>query len=542
MSANDVASKADPGLAPSGDEGVRPLLGRKSVLMGLLTSGFVIANAAQSSSASAGTTKPIAAAPSGYITKWTPATAYPVGTQVVSPSPCNDVVAAKVAHTSSAAYTTDTAKWSPGSMYVQQGQVSLDLARQTGVDNTGSTECAAAIQAAINAAAASGIRVFARGTYKIASTVTLTSSAELSDATFKYTGTGVAVRVGAASGLTVDTIDINLPQVVATAKTMTGWAQVAGSIGVELVNLNSSRVYVPFIRGFATGLRVTGRSQGCCYNEITLGLLDTNQVNLLLDADTNGWSNQNLFNAGRFAHDSAEGTNIPGVRHVAMLVCTNPINNNTWTNTSLEGLTPEFTAAIAGTANVFLNARWEASDGAKVRWESDASNNQIFYGYDAQSIVETFVSGASGNVIFSGNTVRFAGGNGGAGVMVLENGGSSTYPADIVMYAGATTDKANPATAYSVARGSNATHMKRSTDTGDRIMLDHVNGTVALGTGSGAPVVRLTATTVVTGTAATGGRPAAATAKAGAMFYDTTLSKPIWSNGTVWKDANGTTV
>lgn len=41
---------------------------------------------------------------------------------------------------------------------------------------------------------------------------------------------------------------------------------------------------------------------------------------------------------------------------------------------------------------------------------------------------------------------------------------------------------------------------------------------------------------------ATGSRPAAATVGAGAQFYDTTLGKPIWSDGTNWKDAAGTTV
>jgi hypothetical protein len=41
---------------------------------------------------------------------------------------------------------------------------------------------------------------------------------------------------------------------------------------------------------------------------------------------------------------------------------------------------------------------------------------------------------------------------------------------------------------------------------------------------------------------ATGSRPTAASAGAGAMIYDITLGKPIWSNGTVWKDAAGTTV
>jgi hypothetical protein len=45
---------------------------------------------------------------------------------------------------------------------------------------------------------------------------------------------------------------------------------------------------------------------------------------------------------------------------------------------------------------------------------------------------------------------------------------------------------------------------------------------------------------VVTNTGATGSRPASPLA--GQMFYDTTLSKPIWYNGSNWKDATGATV
>jgi hypothetical protein len=43
-----------------------------------------------------------------------------------------------------------------------------------------------------------------------------------------------------------------------------------------------------------------------------------------------------------------------------------------------------------------------------------------------------------------------------------------------------------------------------------------------------------------TGAAATGSRPSATTVGVGARFYDTTLSKPIWSDGTTWRDAAGT--
>ncbi len=40
----------------------------------------------------------------------------------------------------------------------------------------------------------------------------------------------------------------------------------------------------------------------------------------------------------------------------------------------------------------------------------------------------------------------------------------------------------------------------------------------------------------------TANRPSASIVGAGARYYDTTLGKPIWSNGSVWKDAAGTTV
>lgn len=44
------------------------------------------------------------------------------------------------------------------------------------------------------------------------------------------------------------------------------------------------------------------------------------------------------------------------------------------------------------------------------------------------------------------------------------------------------------------------------------------------------------------GAVATGSRPTASSAGAGAHMFDTTLGKPIWSNGTNWVDATGATV
>lgn len=48
--------------------------------------------------------------------------------------------------------------------------------------------------------------------------------------------------------------------------------------------------------------------------------------------------------------------------------------------------------------------------------------------------------------------------------------------------------------------------------------------------------------TVRTGRGVTGSRPSAATAGAGASWYDTTIGKPIWSDGAIWRDAAGSAV
>ena len=46
--------------------------------------------------------------------------------------------------------------------------------------------------------------------------------------------------------------------------------------------------------------------------------------------------------------------------------------------------------------------------------------------------------------------------------------------------------------------------------------------------------------TVTSGSGATASRPTGQ--PVGSMWYDTTLSKPIWFDGTSWRDATGTVV
>jgi hypothetical protein len=95
-------------------------------------------------------------------------------------------------------------------------------------------------------------------------------------------------------------------------------------------------------------------------------------------------------------------------------------------------------------------------------------------------------------------------------------------------------------------------HLKKFADAGDHMVADG-NGKFQWGAGAGTFDVSLERTAagtlgvgaghaIRTGRAVTGSRPSASTVGAGAMFYDTTLSKPIWSDGTVWRDAAGTSV
>jgi hypothetical protein len=44
------------------------------------------------------------------------------------------------------------------------------------------------------------------------------------------------------------------------------------------------------------------------------------------------------------------------------------------------------------------------------------------------------------------------------------------------------------------------------------------------------------------GEGATASRPSASAVGAGTQWYDTSLGQPIWSNGTVWRDAAWVTV
>jgi polygalacturonase len=159
MNASDIPEETAVG--SRGGPMVSPLLARKSVLIGMLTSGFLAVNAAQSSAVAAGTVKPIAATQPSYALKWTPSTAYVRGQQVISPN--NDVVSAKLAHTSSPTYDSDSMKWTLSSTYTKKGSLVLNVL-DFGSAGDGVMDDTATIQAALDSGAGRSV-YFPPGTY-----------------------------------------------------------------------------------------------------------------------------------------------------------------------------------------------------------------------------------------------------------------------------------------------------------------------------------------------------------------------------------------
>lgn len=437
---------------------------------------------------------------------------------------------------------------------------------------TGAGDESSAIQAVLDAAGPEEI-VRLYGTFTTGSTITVKGNLDASGAVISYSGAGVAVQVGVSASVTFRKTVI-LPRVINANKSGTGWGSVAGSTGVLILNWYSGQVVIPHVQSFEVGLNTRGGlAKGCVYSTINIGHLDNNKVNHLLSVDTGGWSNQQTFIGGRFSHNSGEGTSVSGVRHIQMPTgLPNPPNNNLWVNPSLEGDVAEYQVEMAGSANMIQNGRWEVSTGGRVWFRADAVDNLILYGYQSYSIVPTREAGSARNHILTPRswTMGLSG-----KAIITENGTSGANPVLTVMDAGGISAGADPDTAFCARIGAKTSGYKRAADGFERLRLDHENARLYFGAGTAALARYLgnlgstaisvnggnlvpgadntldlgqasflwryirAATAVQTGAMDTASRPAAATAGAGAHVLDTTLGRPVWSDGSSWLDPVG---
>lgn len=272
----------------------------------------------------------------------------------------------------------------------------------------------AAIQAAADYCEANGAFLQgAPGTYATNGTLTLKCSGDLSEMTINTNGTTVSpcIRVGEHVGSTfTQSIDLKLPKCNNTAHVAgDGWATYGSNVGVSLDNLLDSVIYAPWATGFGVGVYSGGVNFGNSYNQITVGYIADNKVNLKIGPKaTGGWSNANTYHIGRCRHSGGEtngGVPFSGSRNIFLDSC----NDNLLLKPTIEGSTAatEFTLELYNANyNTIIQPRWEngASGGAstmKIRLEgvspSVCSGNLILGGYEFGASLAYTIVGACDN-------------------------------------------------------------------------------------------------------------------------------------------------
>ena len=168
--------------------------------------------------------------------------------------------------------------------------------------------------------------------------------------------------------------------------------QSAGRIGVLVKNVQESILEIRNVQGYNTGIKFYGtNSQGCVYNETHLGLIYNNKYSLYLDADTNGWCNENSFYGGRFSWVSTTPS-YDGFRHLWIEdYSTHPINGNKFYSPSFEGgktaAGGETLHAIycEGWGNSWYGMRFEMGVLGRIEFTSNSKNNVIYESYGVYS-------------------------------------------------------------------------------------------------------------------------------------------------------------
>lgn len=297
-----------------------------------------------------------------------------------------------------------------GARAVGKGELIVN-AKDFGAIGDGVTNDAAAINAAAeyaDALAGDAKLLIPTGVYYIGdTTVNIRCQLDADGATLNYDGVGTALIIGSiVSGVNTPRRKYILPRVVKTNRA-SGWD--GTSTGVQLNNLNTCFIEVPFIRDFEMGLRVYGYGAGNAYNNIYLGTLWENHKNLVIDTDAGGYSNQHTIYGGRLQHSLTKGAiaNDPEACQIYMVnVGTGGANNCTFINTSIEGENVgQYRVQVSGRYNTFFTCRWESGQ-PRIRYRAGAQFNVIYKGYNSQSIEEVWDTGSIGG----GEIVDYYGG------------------------------------------------------------------------------------------------------------------------------------
>ncbi len=477
----------------------------------------------------------------------------------------------------------------------------VDGTNATGVDPTGVTECGAAMQALLDANATPGSsntvkprrRVRFQGTFKTTTTLVIKGDVDLSDAIINYAGTGTAVQIGSSAVGQLWQVNVDIGHIVCASKP-TGAVWTAGTVGLIIRNTYRSAIKYQRIANFETNLLLLGDGTygqgGVAYNNFDAGALEGGLVNLSLQlANTNSpvqaFVNENNFFGGSYSHFDGVYPQA-GMRHIKIHTAgaAASINNNRWYGASLEGGREEFIIECYSTDNAWRDCRFEfTQNGAKapVAWRAGAFRNVIQGGYGSSSIGAVADAGSRQNWIIGNDYAEYELGSDGG--MVMSNVAGGTSGTLTMMQAGWRALGLDVLTKWQMRIAGSTLRTKNPADTYDRFKLDTPSKRITLGGGDvastteirwgyGTPVNIITAPpgsmymnylsggvqlqrwrkmsgTDATGWAADGSqpfatasRPTAANVGVSGSYYDTTLGKPCWSDGTTWRDATGVAV
>lgn len=406
-------------------------------------------------------------------------------------------------------------------------------------------ETLAELQSAITAATAAG-----GGTVRVAVELALGSTAVSfpDGVSLLCVGKGVMTYTGTGSAVTFDGQNNTDRSVIRVRRTSIGWNTAdATSVGVTLRNCLWGEYHIHEVQNFETGLLLFGDSSGTSLNDFRLGRINDNKrgIRVATAGGALGYANQNTFRSGVVRISNFGGT--AGSRYLDL----GTANGNTFLGVNLEGSAPEKVVVIGGVDNMFLNCRMESNAASSWHFLSTSARNFVIGAqgllgpFDAKFLDE---SSPKQNVVIGGRGMEV--GSDATNAAFTSRALNSNSDAS---YSGRNT----AGQVVSKILGGGQFEGLAGGETLARVKTDMTGGPggyggIFFGRGNVAPAVALGVsangfglkTDHVLGlkTSTTGARPSAVSAGAGAEMYDTTLSKPIYSDGTVWRDAAGTAV
>lgn len=201
------------------------------------------------------------------------------------------------------------------------------------------------------------------------------------DGVLIFTGTGNALTLGSSS---INTHCKNLQLAVKNGNNIT-----KNTIGIKLININSSDISLREIEGFGIGAQFNGSGKGTCYNIVKFGRIVNNYTNIQLYAEISnsvvGWVNENVFMGGRIAADSnfVSSTNSANIERIGVSISGDGTythnNNNRFYGVSTENQTIAYDLVYAQ-QNHILQIRTEGCNYA-YREQNISFNNVIEVGY-----------------------------------------------------------------------------------------------------------------------------------------------------------------